>query len=58
MAQVQEKERLRKDMETKIREAKESFMKLTDSQLEYPPPCQTLNYMSYNPMQKLLQCNI
>jgi len=31
---VQEKERLRKDMETKIREAKESFMKLTDSQLE------------------------
>jgi len=31
---VQEKERLRKEMETKIREAKEAFMKLTDEQLE------------------------
>lgn len=31
---VQEKERLRKEMENKIREAKETFMKMTDSQLE------------------------
>eukprot|EP00277_Geminigera_cryophila_P014737 CAMPEP_0179451662 /NCGR_PEP_ID=MMETSP0799-20121207/35743_1 /TAXON_ID=46947 /ORGANISM="Geminigera cryophila, Strain CCMP2564" /LENGTH=420 /DNA_ID=CAMNT_0021247199 /DNA_START=88 /DNA_END=1347 /DNA_ORIENTATION=+ len=31
---VQEKERLRKEMEAKIREAKEAFMKLTDNHLE------------------------
>lgn len=31
---VQEKERLRKEMEAKIREAKEAFMKLTDDHLE------------------------
>ena len=31
---MQEKERLRKEMENKIREAKEAFMKLTDEQLE------------------------
>lgn len=31
---VQEKERLRKEMEGKIREAKEAFMRLTDNQLE------------------------
>ena len=31
---VQEKERLRKEMETRIREAKETFMQMTDGQLE------------------------